>query len=212
MCLPKKLDAGAALAAACVRQLEDWHVTRQWADGSLPTPATYGVPDAWPQVRDLLQGAGFNDHAGRTETLLAGTLDGAGAPGPAPIEGLVIRRQVGHLTTAFSAVLDGDVVGYVHVQGDLTRGATLSRMPGWAEMWDLRVEPEFRHRGLATWLVRTAVAWLRLGGSTRMLATAAPDMAEPDMERFYARFGWYEISRCGRGWQRLGPAAGDRGR
>ena len=207
--LPRKLDAGAALAAACVQRLEHWGVTRQWADGSLPTPATYGVPDAWPHVTALLRGAGFDDDDGRTEILVAGTLDAAGEPGPAPIEGLVLRREVGHLTTAFSAVLDGAAVGYVHVQGDLTRGGTLSRMAGWAEMWELRVEPAFRHRGVATWLVRSAVAWLRLGGSTRMLATAAPDMPEPEMERFYARFGWHEISRCRRGWRRLTPAAAD---
>ena len=64
------------------------------------------------------------------------------------------------------------------------------------------MEPAYRRRGVATWLVRTAVEWLRLGGSTRMLATAAPDMPEPEMERFYARFGWVEISRCRRGWRR----------
>jgi hypothetical protein len=50
VCLPTKLHARAALAVACVQQLEDWNVTRQWADGSLPTPATFGVSDAWPHV------------------------------------------------------------------------------------------------------------------------------------------------------------------
>ncbi len=210
VCLPTKMDAGAGLAAACVQQLEDWDVTRQWADGSLPTPATFGVPDAWPHVRTLLRGAGFDDDDGRTEILLAGPLDGAGAPGPAPIEGLVVRREVGHLTTAFIAVLDGEVIGYAHVRGDLTRGGTLSCLAGWADMWELRVEPEFRNRGVATWLVRTAVAWLRLGSSSHMLADVAPDMEDPEMERFYARFGWYEIGRSRRGWRRIRAVPADR--
>jgi|GEM_PF-4716935 hypothetical protein len=41
-----------------------------------------------------------------------------------------------------------------------------------------------------------------------MLATAAPDLPAPEMERFSARFGWWEISRCRRGWRRPGPSKG----
>jgi GNAT superfamily N-acetyltransferase len=40
------------------------------------------------------------------------------------------------------------------------------RLAGWAEMWEVHVEPAFRHRGVGTWLVRTAVEWLCPGGST----------------------------------------------
>ena len=80
---------------------------------------------------------------------------------------------------------------------------TWACLAGWAEMWELRVEPGFRRRGVATWLVRTAAAWLRLGGSSRMLADVAPDMEAPEMDRFYARFGWHEIGRSRRGWRRL---------
>jgi len=113
VCLPQAADVGRALAAACVRRLETWGVSRPYAEGDLPT---------------------------------------------------------------------------------------------------LEVQPEYRRRGVGSWLVRTAVAWLRLGGSTRMLAEAAADMPEPEMERFYARFGWHEICRTRRGWRRrqsrtLSPAS-----
>lgn len=212
VCLPKALDVGHALAAACVRQLDGWGVTRQWADGSLPTSATYGVADAWPHVEAVLRRAGFDDREGRTEMLRAGTLETVGLPGPPPLDGLSLRREVADLTTAFSAVLDGEVIGYTHVKDDLTRGGTLSRLGGWAEMWELWVEPRYRRRGVATWLVRTAAAWLRLGGATRMLATVAPDMEEPEMERFYARFGWHRIGRSRRGWQRQPATARRSGR
>lgn len=77
-----------------------------------------------------MRGAGFDDDHGRTEILLAGSLDGAGESGPAPIDGLVVRREVGHLTTAFIAELDGETIGYAHVRGDLTRGGTLSCLAG----------------------------------------------------------------------------------
>lgn len=202
VCLPAAIEVGHALARACVRQLEEWGVAKQWADGALPTPATYGIPDAWPHVEAVLRGAGFDDADGRGETLVAGTLEGVGEPDAPPVEGLSLRRQVAHLATSFSAVLDGEVVGYVNVRDDLTRGGTLARMAGWAEMREIRVEPEYRRRGVATWLVRSAVAWARLGGATRMVAVAAPDMDEPGIERFYARFGWHEIGRCRRGWRR----------
>jgi GNAT superfamily N-acetyltransferase len=208
VCLPQAQDVGRALAAACNRQLDDWQVTRQWADGSLPTSATFGVPDAWPHVAAVLRSAGFDDGDGRTEILLAGTLDEVAEPGPPPLPGLSVRREVGHLTTCFSAVLGGEVIGYAHVKDDLTKGGTLLRMAGWAEMWELRVDPNHRNQGVATWLVRTAVAWLRLGGATRMLADVAPDMEDPAMDRFYARFGWHEIGRSRRGWRRQLPATG----
>jgi 1-aminocyclopropane-1-carboxylate deaminase len=31
--------------AASIAQLEEWGVGRQWADGALPVPGVYGVPD-----------------------------------------------------------------------------------------------------------------------------------------------------------------------
>ena len=37
---PRHLTAGCVLAAACVSELSRRRVTRIWADGSLPTPAT----------------------------------------------------------------------------------------------------------------------------------------------------------------------------
>lgn len=64
------------------------------------------------------------------------------------------------------------------------------------------MEPAFRHRGVATCLVRTAVAWLRLGNSSRMLADVAPDIEDLEMDRFYARLGWHENGRSRRAWRR----------
>jgi hypothetical protein len=36
-----------------------------------------------------------------------------------------------------------------------------------------------------------------------MLADVAPGMEDPEMDRFYARFGWHEIGRSRRGWRRV---------
>jgi GNAT superfamily N-acetyltransferase len=142
---------------------------------------------------------------------LAGTLDGVGEPGPPPISGVVLRRGVANVTTQFVAELDRERIGFVNERPDLPRGGTLACMAGWTEMWECEVVPVYRHRGVARWLVRHAVERLRLGGTTRRLAPGAPDTPEPstafgprrpDIEKFWAWFGRYEILRCRRGWRR----------
>jgi hypothetical protein len=55
---PRQHDAALALAHACTAKLDEWEVRRQWADGALPTPATFGIPAAWPHVRTVIEAAG----------------------------------------------------------------------------------------------------------------------------------------------------------
>ena len=198
---PAKLDAAHALARACTAQLEAWGVARQWADGGLPTPATFGIPDSWPHVREVIEAAGFSDADGRTETLLAGRLDRVPDPGPPPIAGLTLRREVDNLSVRFTAAFDERTVGYVNVRDDLTRGGTLSRLSRWALLREQFVEPEYRRRGIGTWLLCHAVAWARLGGSDRILTTWAEEEG-PGALAFVSRFGWEEIAHVRRGWRR----------
>ncbi len=164
---------------------------RQYAEGDLPSPATYGIPDAWPHVAGILHTAGFrdaHDHSGR---LFAGTLDGIPAPGPAPVGGLTVRREIGNLTTRFAAVLGDDAVGYVHVRDDLTRGGTLSRLVRWAAVWEWFVVPAYRRRGIATWLGRHAVEWLRLGGAERVLLLADDEVLAGGLRALIEMLGWH---------------------
>ncbi len=56
------------LIAACIRQLQEWGVTRQGAGGELPVPGVYGVPEQWPHIRALYERAGFA-HTGHTEVV-----------------------------------------------------------------------------------------------------------------------------------------------
>jgi GNAT superfamily N-acetyltransferase len=219
VCWPHKIEAGHDLARACTDQLDTWRVRRQYAEGDLPTPATYGIPDVWPHVADVLRTAGFSDADGRTGSLFAGTVESVPAPGPAPIDGLTVRREVGNLTTRFAAVLGDDVVGYIHLRDDLTRGGALSRLVRWAEVWEWFVEPAYRRRGIATWLGQHAVDWIRLGGSERVLLNTDDDPDAEGMRALIETFGWRQIGASQRGWQRdagvvvpvgLSPPAGGR--
>jgi GNAT superfamily N-acetyltransferase len=198
---PAKHEAAIELAHACTAKLDEWGVRRQWADGALPTPATFGIPSAWPHVRTAIEAAGFSDENGRTEVLLAGDLGGVGDPGEPPVEELTVRREVQNLTVQFSAVLDGHIIGYVTVHDDLTRGGTLSCLRGWAQLHEQFVEPAYRRRGIGTWLVQHAVSWLRLGGATRVLASWAEELDVGSMA-FLEQFGWRQIGTTRRGWRR----------
>jgi GNAT superfamily N-acetyltransferase len=202
VCWPHKIEAGHDLGRACTARLDGWGVRRQYADGDLPTPATYGVPDAWPHVADILRRAGFSDAHGRTSYLFAGTLDRVPGPGPAPVDGLTVRREVGNLTTRFAAVLGDDVVGYIHVRDDLTRGGTLSRLVRWAEVWEWFVDPAYRRRGIGTWLGQHAVDWLRLGGAERVLVPADDELLAQGVRALIENFGCHQIGTSQRAWKR----------
>ncbi len=88
---PAATGASDALLGACVEVMDGWRVARQYADGSLPSLATYGVPACWPHIRDLYTRAGFVCD-GRVEIILVAFVDqlpaafraARGWPGAAP--------------------------------------------------------------------------------------------------------------------------------
>jgi len=168
VCWPQHADAGDALAAACIGTMEDWGAGKQWADGSLPAPSVYGIPDAWPHVRGVLERAGF-EHGGRVEVVVAAAVADLPQAGH-PVEELTVRRVVGHNGTAFVALRGSEQVGLFELRSDVTTGGTLSRLAGWGEVWNLHVDEGLRRRGVGTWLVGHGADWLRLGGVRMLLA------------------------------------------
>lgn len=202
VCWPTHLEAGRVLLSAVIDQLEAWRVRLLHADGALPTPATYGVSDAWPHIQALYLNAGFDPAGGQTEVQLAGSLERVDHPGPAPVEGLILRRAVGPLATSFDALLDEGVVGAFEVDDDLSRGGTMMCMRGWADIANHWVREDLRGRGIGTWLFRHGVDWLRLGGTDRLLTYAIENDNIDATIRYYGRFGLLPINRTRRGWTR----------
>jgi GNAT superfamily N-acetyltransferase len=202
VCVPQNESAGEALMAACTEHLAAWGVARQMADISLPCPCCYGVPDCWPHLRELFVRGGFRLE-GRTEVILVADLAALPRGIGSPIEGLSLRREMGGpavADTRFSAVLDGELVGFVDLLTDLTNGGTLSRLAGWGEIDSLHVEEQHRRRGVATWLIGHAADWLRLGHADRLIAYCLPE--QTDVLAFAACVGWRELVRTERGWVR----------
>jgi GNAT superfamily N-acetyltransferase len=198
-------DAADALAARCVATMAEWGVRRMYADGALPAPAIYGVPDVWLHVRAALGRAGFAP-GDRVEAVLVADVADLPRGGPAPVPGLRIRGALGGHATRFSAMLDDRVVGIFEVQADLTGGGALSRLAGWADVWELQVEPGMRRRGIGRWLVGHGADWLRLARAERLLDYVI--LGEDDEHLAFATaLGFRELTRAERGWQRPLSAA-----
>lgn len=177
---PDASEAGQALMLACHAQLQRWGVSRRYADGTLPVPGVFGVPEQWPHVRDLYRRNGFG-HRGRTEVVFLAAVERLRRPA-APVAGVTVRRTVGVNGTRISATHGDADLGYIEVDTTLDAGSRVSRLAAWADVGNLWVEPAHRRRGIGTWLLGQAADWLQLGGVTRVL-----DYADAD-DRTYTAF------------------------
>jgi GNAT superfamily N-acetyltransferase len=210
-CWPDATEAAGALITACIGQLERWGVTRQHASGDLPVRGIYGVPEQWPHIRALYERAGFA-HTGHTEIVYLAMVGDLPRPASPPIAGLTGRRSVGINGTRLSAVLGGDVIGYIEVE-TLDEGERLSRHGGWADIGNLRVTGQYRRRGVATWLLGQAADWLQLARVERLLDYAWLEGRDSmgcdyaDYRAFLPAVGFRELTRNQLGWSRAGEHA-----
>jgi len=204
---PDADPAAEMLMAACIGQFEQWGVTRQEADGTLPVPGVYGVPAQWPHVALLFEQSGFA-HCGHTEVVYLARVEDLARPGP-PVAGLTARRSVGINGTRLSAMLGEETLGYIEVEV-LEHGERLARQSGWADVGNLDIAPGYRRRGVASWLLGQAADWLALAQVSRLLDYAWLEGQDPagqdyaGYRAFLAASGFTELTRTRRGWTRSG--------
>ena len=196
---PTAAAAAEALLAASFDAMDAWGAAKQHADGSLPALGCYGVPAAWPHVREAYVRGGFV-FEGRVELILVARVEHLPQRAEPPLDGLDLRRDVGRFGTQFSAFLGGQRIGFVDVDVDRTAGGTRSRFAGWSDIGNLWVEEAHRRRGIGTWLLAHAADWLRLGGMERLVDYAWPE--EDDLLGFLAATGFRELTRTESGWRR----------
>lgn len=203
---PRHPEAAETVLAAARERILAWEVKREevWGGGVF-VPAFCGVPDSWPHVLAALENAGYRPDAGGREALYGGGFDGVPAPGNPPLAGLTLRRTAGRFGVRFCATLDGEEIGHCECTPDLTRGGVLPALRGWAEVQELWTREEQRNRGIGSWLVRHAVAWLRMAGCDRIVIPVAEDDEAAGAGRFYQRFGWEVFVREIRSWTRDAP-------
>ncbi|MCY7401327.1 MAG: GNAT family N-acetyltransferase [Nocardioides sp.] len=200
--LPDAEEAAHTLITACLARLAGWRPTTVHADGALPAPGVYGIPEQWTHVRALLVGAGFAPTQPSEQVLLA-RVEVLRSSVPAGGDWSV-RRSVGVNGTRFAAVEAGVELGYVKV--DTVLGAP-GRTPsdGWADVGNLWVDESRRRRGVGRWLVGQAADWLALGGVRRVLSYVA-DGEDAELA-FHQALGFTVLTRTERGWTLPRPTA-----
>ncbi|AQA22785.1 hypothetical protein BTZ20_0272 [Rhodococcus sp. MTM3W5.2] len=195
VCLPNQVDPAAELLGAALRVFESWGARRIFAEGDLPTPATFGIPDCWPHLEELLLGAGFRPAEGAVELLLAGGIETLPVSDDSVFE--QIRRSVGERGVRFTLGDGGTEQGRVETIDDCTSGGTLLRLAGWAEVADLLLPPGPRGKACAP---GTVADWLRMGGVENLfIALARGDVEEAE---YLEGLGWRQLATVRRGWER----------
>jgi GNAT superfamily N-acetyltransferase len=206
-CWPDATPAANGLMAGCIGQLQAWDVTRQVAGGELPVRGVYGIPEQWPHISAVYERAGFT-HSGHTEIIYMARVDDLPHPVGVPIAGLSVRRTVGMNGTGLSAILGGDVIGYIEVEV-FDEGERQSRHGGWADVGNLHVTEPYRRRGVGSWLLAQAADWLRAADVDRLLDYAWLEGTDPggldyaDQRAFLPAAGFSELTRTRRGWTRM---------
>ena len=191
--------AGDALAMACHEQFDAWRVGRRSADGALPAPGVYGVPEQWPHVRAIYERAGFGYDGQHTEVVLLARVEDLPSAGEPPIPGLAVRRSVGINGTRFSAHLGDLRVGYIEVE-NLADAGRVARHEGWADIGNLHILEGYQRRGIATWLFGLVADWLRMANVDRLLEFA---LSTADAElTLFRKLGFVELTRTDRGFER----------
>lgn len=199
---PGSPAAGASLLVAAQEQLARWGVGRSYAwDAGLPVGMTPGVPDVWPHVAQALAAAGYTCQPGRSEAMYGGGLAQIAPPAPPPWPGLAVLRTLGRRQTRFTALAEGQAIGWCECSADLTQGGALPALRGWAELGEIEVDERWRNRGVGTWLIQHAAAWLRLGGCDRAVFAVAAENEAAGAGRLYRRLGWNVLTRHQIGWQ-----------
>jgi GNAT superfamily N-acetyltransferase len=194
---PDASGGGRALVRAAVAVLRGWRVGRMSADGALPAPGVYGVPEQWPHVRALLEEVGFVRGA-RTELVFLADPDTLRRTAP-PLPGLEIVRTLGVAGTRFTAQGDGVAVGHVEVDTAIVEPARITSGDGWADVGNLYVAPTYRRRGIGTWLLGEAADWLRLARVPRLLDYTEP--GEAGYVAFLEHLGFRRLTATAREWE-----------
>jgi GNAT superfamily N-acetyltransferase len=196
---PDTAQAGDQLAQACLVQFDKWGVRRRYADGTLPVPAVYGVPEQWPHVREIYERAGFKPAPdGHTEIVFVAAVGNVPRWRPS-LQGLNIRRTLGVNGTRIWALSGDAVVGFIEVDTNLGEANRAAGIASWADIGNLEVVETARRQGVGSWLVAEVAGWLELAGVNRLLDYASSD--DTVCIEFLERLGFRELTRTQRGYE-----------
>ena len=195
--LPGRREACRSLLDESIGILRGWDPTHIYADGALPAPGCYGIPDSWPHVRRLLVDAGFDGPA-RTELALAAPC--ARLVGR-DLDGVSVRRSVGDPGARLDLERAGSPIGFIEV-GEISQALSRSTSAlAWTDVGNLSVTPPGTPVEVMPALLSAAADWLLLGGVDRLIAYYAEEVDSPDYLAILERCGFIRLSTNERGWE-----------
>jgi hypothetical protein len=140
-------DASAAdyaVAVAAVTFLTRSGASRLYVDCALLAQGVYGLPRSGPMCTPFSTGPDSTPVTDRDRVPRRRASASQESRRPSP--GLSLTRTLGSNGTRFSALLDGDVVGYVEVEGRNGDAGCAVQHDGWADIGNLHVQEPHRRR------------------------------------------------------------------
>lgn len=193
---PVSNGAGEQLLGTALDKARSWQPSRIYADGSLPAPGCYGVPDSWPHVRQLLVTAGFKGPDRWESALVARCRDLAGNR----VEGAEARRSVGPLGARFDLVADRGHLGYIEV-GEIDQALARSdTATTWTDVGNLVATEPNSFESVMPALMSVAADRLLLAGIERLIDYHADDIHSPEYLPILHRLGFVPPTTNQRGW------------
>ena len=196
-------EAAGAMGRAAMAQLTRWGGPVRGADGALPAPGVYGVPEQWPHIRELYRDLGFV-HTGDTEVVLLARVEDLPS-GTDDDHGWEIRRTMGINGVRLTAMSGEKAVGSIELDTDLAVAGLLSPHQGWADVGNLQLDHSDRE-GLSITLFAAASEWLKLARIDRLLHYASD--TDQEALALAASVGFQVLTRTQRGWTTITRSTG----
>jgi hypothetical protein len=194
---PRAIVACQTLLGAVIDLIRTWNPTHIYADGALPAPGCYGIPDSWPHVRAVLLEAGFHG-PDRTELVLAADCERLAG---SHLEETEVRRSVGDLGARLEVVRDGTALGFIEV-GEIDQALSRSTSSlSWTDVGNLATIGPATLGEVMPALLSAAADWLLLGGVDRLIDYYAEDVDPPEYLAILERCGFTRLSTNERGWE-----------
>jgi hypothetical protein len=194
---PGELDAGQLLLQTSIGLMRAWSPSHIYADGALPAPGCYGIPDSWPHVRRLVVDAGFEGPA-RVELVLLARCDRLTGN---QLEDTTVVRSVGRLGTRLDIMRSGGSLGYIEV-GEMSSSISRSTTAlAWTDIGNLFPAKHSEPTTVIPALLSAAADWLLLGGVERLIDYYAEDADPSGYLAALLGGGFAQLSRNERGWE-----------
>jgi GNAT superfamily N-acetyltransferase len=201
---PEAGEAAKELLNACHEQMRKWgvHKVRAW-DSGLPLPASTGIYDAWPHLLSLFEGSNYWAKPEMREAVFVGKLDIPDTPLHKLPRGISMGQNGGNVTVV--QIGKTHRIAALRIKADLSMKKGAPLLSNWAQLESIAVEDQWRRQGIATWMMRTAVNYLKKQGCHHIILAVPYEDEMAGAGEFYRSLGWGMVARCYDGWELAVP-------